>query len=34
MQEAPILFLGFEDLLAKGQATNSGILGLPLWVSW
>ena len=23
-----------EDLLEKGQATHSSILGLPLWLSW
>ena len=34
MQETPVRFLGREDLLEKGQATHSGILGLPLWLSW
>ena len=29
MQETPVLFLGQEDLLEKGQATHSSILGLP-----
>ena len=27
-------FLGQEDLLEKGWATHSSILGLPLWLSW
>ena len=26
--------LGQEDLLEKGMATHSSILGLPLWLSW
>ena len=26
--------LGREDLLEKGQATHSSILGLPWWLSW
>ena len=26
MQEAPVQFLGWEDLLEKGTATHSGIL--------
>ena len=34
MQETPIWFQGREDLLEKGQATHSSILGLPLWLSW
>ena len=34
MQETPVQFLGQEDLLGKGQATHSSILGLPLWLSW
>ena len=34
MQEIPVQFLGWEDLLKKGQATHSGILGLPWWLSW
>ena len=34
MQETWVLFLGWEDLLEKGQATHSGNLGLPLWLSW
>ena len=29
MQEAPVRFLGQEDLLEKGQATHSSILGFP-----
>ena len=34
MQETPVGFLGQEDLLEKGQATHSSILGLPLQLSW
>ena len=30
MQETPVQFLGQEDLLEKGWATHSSILGLPL----
>ena len=26
--------LGWEDPLEEGLATHSGILGLPLWLSW
>ena len=26
--------LGWEDLLEKGKATHSSILGLPFWLSW
>ena len=33
MQETPVQFLGQEDLLEKGQATHSSILGLPWWLS-
>ena len=33
MQETLVLFLGWEDLLEKGQATHSSILGLPWWLS-
>ena len=33
MQEALVQFLGQEDLVEKGKATNSSILGLPLWLS-
>ena len=32
MQETPAQFLGREDLLAKGQATHSSILGLLWWL--
>ena len=32
MQETPVLFLGQEDLLEKGQATHTMIFGLPLWL--
>ena len=34
VQETLVQFLGREDLLEKGQATHSSILGLPLWLSW
>ena len=34
MQETPGQFLGMEDLLGKGSATHSSILGLPFWLSW
>ena len=34
MQETPIRFLGREDVLEKGEATHSSILGFPLWLSW
>ena len=30
MQETPVQLLGQEDLLEKGQATHSSILGLSL----
>ena len=30
-QETPVQFLDQEDLLEKGQASHSSILGLPLW---
>ena len=33
MQETPVRFLGGRDLLEKGQATHSNILGLPVWLS-
>ena len=33
MQETPVQFLNWEDLLEKGWATHSSILGLPLWLS-
>ena len=29
IQETLVQFLGWEDLLEKGQATHSSILGLP-----
>ena len=29
MQEIPVRFLGQEDLMEKGQATHSSMLGLP-----
>ena len=29
MQKTPVQFLGREDLLEKGEATHSSILGLP-----
>ena len=29
-----VLFLGREDPLEKGYATQLSILGLPLWLSW
>ena len=32
MQETQVPFLGWEDLLEKGQATNSSILALR--ISW
>ena len=34
MQETPVQFLGWEDLLEKRWATHSSILGLPWWLSW
>ena len=34
MQETLAQFLGQEDPLEKGEATHSGIPGLPLWLSW
>ena len=34
MQETLVRFLGREDPSEKGQATHSGIAGLPLWLSW
>jgi len=34
MQETLVQFLSREDLLEKGQAAHSSILGLPLWFSW
>ena len=32
MQETLVLFVGQEDPLEKGWATQSSILGLPLWL--
>ena len=29
MRETPVRFLGWEDLLEKGKATHSRILGFP-----
>ena len=34
MQETPVGFLGLDDLLERGEATHSSILGLLLWLSW
>ena len=34
VQETPVQFLGWEDLLEKGWTTHSSIVGLPLWLSW
>ena len=34
MQETRIQSLGWEDLLEKGTAKHSSILGLPWWLSW
>ena len=34
VQETSVPFLGGEDLLEKGKATHSSILGLLLWLSW
>ena len=34
MQETPVQFLSRKDLLEKGEATHSSILGLPLGLSW
>ena len=31
---APIPFLGWRDLLEKGQAAHSSVLGLPWWLNW
>ena len=33
MQEILVRFLDWEDLLEKGEATHSSILGLPLWLN-
>ena len=34
MQKTLVRFLGWEDLLEKGKATHSSILGLPWWLRW
>ena len=34
MQENPVQFLGWEDLLEKEKTTHSNILGLPWWLNW
>ena len=34
MRETLVLFLHPDDLLEKGTATHSNILGLPLWLNW
>ena len=34
MRETRVRSLGWEDLLVKGWATHSGVLGFPLWLSW
>ena len=32
IQETPVQFLGWEDLLEKGQATHSSVIGpFPIW---
>ena len=33
-QETLVRFLCQKDILEKGKATHSSILGLPLWLSW
>ena len=33
MQETPVGFQGWKDLLEKGQAAQSSVLVLPLWLS-
>ena len=33
VRETLVLFLHPDDLLEKGTATHSSILGLPLWLS-
>ena len=33
MQETLVRFLGWENLLEKGYATHSSILGFPLWLN-
>ena len=34
VQDTWVRSLGREDPLEKEKATHSGILGLPLWLSW
>ena len=34
MHETLVQFLGWNDLLEKGLATQSSILELPFWLSW
>ena len=34
IQETPVQFLGQENPLEKGMATQCSILRLPLWLSW
>ena len=34
MQDTQVQSLGWEDLLEKGMATHSSILGLPWWLRW
>ena len=34
MQETPVQFMGQNDLLEKGEATYSSILGLTWWLNW
>ena len=34
LQETPVQFLGQEDPLEKGWATNSSIHELPWWLRW
>ena len=32
--ETPVRFLGWEDVLEKGEATHCPVLGLPWWLRW
>ena len=34
MQKTLVQFLGWADLLEKGQASHSRILRLPSWLRW
>ena len=34
MQKTLVWFLGWKELLEKGRATHSSVLGLPWWLSW